>query len=378
MFKKIKFFFRVNFKKIRPRVPLLKESKVLEELQKETDLISEKPGVLNLKSTFLKKPDRPIPSIKSASPDKNQESSEQYRVVIKKQPKKPIAERLVEKGLIEPGKIKTPEPVSSEVINLTVTIPLPTSPNTNNNKSPIIPKIIPEQVKQKHENLQVINLPETEIKPLAVIINKMASPTLSTISRPRGRLCRRGKYGSKCLVKAIESIKSAGKPTKISNSTTKIIRCRPRYPIKGHYFEAVVRDIEKSLATTRLMLLASLAYAMKDTYNTEILHRGSSRRNSRRLSSYRRDSIMESKLAALAEFAAQSGPFYFVKDGCKAGKRRISVMSMAVAKKVNNAFGSDTMKALAYALVPCASALAFFLYNYSKPYNYPLVKENYI
>ena len=107
-------FFRVNFKKLRPRAPLIKESKVFQELQKEA--IAEPAQVQELKrtTTFLQKPERPVPKPKSALVEENSsaESQETYKVVIKKQPKKSITERLLEKGLLEPGCIKTPEPGS--------------------------------------------------------------------------------------------------------------------------------------------------------------------------------------------------------------------------------------------------------------------------
>lgn len=94
-------FIRVNFKKLRPRAPLLKESKVLEELQ--TIALEEPPRVKELKhkSTFLQKPERPIPTKKNQIEEVVVDQSECYRVVIKKQPKKSVTERLVEKGLLD-------------------------------------------------------------------------------------------------------------------------------------------------------------------------------------------------------------------------------------------------------------------------------------
>ncbi|KAG8037329.1 hypothetical protein G9C98_005539 [Cotesia typhae] len=91
----------VNFKKLRPRAPLLKESKVLEELQ--TIALEEPPRVKELKhkSTFLQKPERPIPTKKSQIEEVVVDQSECYRVVIKKQPKKSVTERLLEKGLLD-------------------------------------------------------------------------------------------------------------------------------------------------------------------------------------------------------------------------------------------------------------------------------------
>ena len=99
---------------MRPRAPLFKESKVFEELQKEAT--AEPPQVQELKrtTTFLQKPERPVPKPKSAKGEEasSAESQETYKVVIKKQSKKSITERLLEKGLLEPGCVKTPEPGS--------------------------------------------------------------------------------------------------------------------------------------------------------------------------------------------------------------------------------------------------------------------------
>lgn len=99
----------VNFKKLRPRATALKSSKVLEELQHIATApppdIEERHHV----STFLKKPDRPIPKPKAR---KDSAEGEPYRVVIKKQSKKSVISRLVEKGLIPPGSLDTPEPPS--------------------------------------------------------------------------------------------------------------------------------------------------------------------------------------------------------------------------------------------------------------------------
>ncbi|XP_014477396.1 PREDICTED: uncharacterized protein LOC106745908 [Dinoponera quadriceps] len=99
----------VNFKKLRPRAPALKGSKVLEELQHiataEPELVQE----LKRTSTFLQRPQRPVPKPKS-QPDGD--DGETYRVVIKKQDKKTVIARLVEKGLLPPGTEipRTPEP----------------------------------------------------------------------------------------------------------------------------------------------------------------------------------------------------------------------------------------------------------------------------
>ncbi|XP_043468093.1 titin-like isoform X2 [Leptopilina heterotoma] len=101
----------VNFKKLRPRAPLFKDSKVFQELQKEAT--AEPPLVQELKrnTTFLQRPERPIPKPKSTNAEENTptQPQETYKVVIKKQTKKSITERLVEKGLLEPGCVKCSE-----------------------------------------------------------------------------------------------------------------------------------------------------------------------------------------------------------------------------------------------------------------------------
>jgi len=102
----------VNFKKLKPRASILKGSKVLEELQHIA--IAEPGRVQELKrtSTFLQKPQRPVPKLKNEP--KVEEEGETYKVVIKKQDKKTVIARLVEKGLLPPGSeatiARTPEP----------------------------------------------------------------------------------------------------------------------------------------------------------------------------------------------------------------------------------------------------------------------------
>ncbi|KAG5317514.1 ZASP protein, partial [Pseudoatta argentina] len=103
----------VNFKKLRPRASILKDSKVLEELQNIAIAEPEQVQELKRTSTFLQKPQRPIPKVKN-EPKVEEDEGETYKVVIKKQDKKTVIARLVEKGLLPPGSestiIKTPEP----------------------------------------------------------------------------------------------------------------------------------------------------------------------------------------------------------------------------------------------------------------------------
>ncbi|XP_011872990.1 PREDICTED: neurofilament medium polypeptide isoform X3 [Vollenhovia emeryi] len=103
----------VNFKKLRPRASILKDSKVLEELQHIAIAEPERVQELKHTSTFLQKPQRPVPKLKNESKVEEDEG-ETYKVVIKKQDKKTVIARLVEKGLLPPGSeatiARTPEP----------------------------------------------------------------------------------------------------------------------------------------------------------------------------------------------------------------------------------------------------------------------------
>ncbi|KYQ57591.1 PDZ and LIM domain protein Zasp [Trachymyrmex zeteki] len=103
----------VNFKKLKPRASILKDSKVLEELQNIAIAEPERVQELKRTSTFLQKPQRPIPKVKN-EPKVEEDEGETYKVVIKKQDKKTVIARLVEKGLLPPGSeatiTKTPEP----------------------------------------------------------------------------------------------------------------------------------------------------------------------------------------------------------------------------------------------------------------------------
>ncbi|KZC14732.1 PDZ and LIM domain protein Zasp, partial [Dufourea novaeangliae] len=106
----------VNFKKLRPRATVLKQSKVIEELQSLAT--AEPPLVEQLKRTsvFLQKPQRPIPVPRKKQEEQEVVEVETYRVVIKKQKKRTVTDRLLEKGLLKPEDEKTPEPPTPEVI----------------------------------------------------------------------------------------------------------------------------------------------------------------------------------------------------------------------------------------------------------------------
>ncbi|XP_043509001.1 altered inheritance of mitochondria protein 21-like isoform X2 [Frieseomelitta varia] len=105
----------VNFKKLRPRVTVLKQSKVVEELQNIAT--AEPPLVEQLRRTsvFLQKPQRPVPEPRKKQEEQQQETEvESYRVVIKKQKKRSVTDRLLAKGLLKPEGASTPEPLTPE------------------------------------------------------------------------------------------------------------------------------------------------------------------------------------------------------------------------------------------------------------------------
>ncbi|XP_029033510.1 titin-like isoform X4 [Osmia bicornis bicornis] len=105
----------VNFKKLRPRATVLKQSKVIEELRNIAT--AEPPLVEQLKRTsvFLQKPERPVPVPRKKQEEPEETEVESYKVVIKKQQKRSITDRLLEKGLLKPeDATKTPEPPTPE------------------------------------------------------------------------------------------------------------------------------------------------------------------------------------------------------------------------------------------------------------------------
>ncbi|KOC70726.1 PDZ and LIM domain protein Zasp, partial [Habropoda laboriosa] len=104
----------VNFNKLRPRATVLKQSKVIEELQNIAT--AEPPQVEQLKRTsvFLQKPQRPIPEPKKKQEEQEESEVESYKVVIKKQKKRSVTDRLLERGLLKPEGASTPEPPTPE------------------------------------------------------------------------------------------------------------------------------------------------------------------------------------------------------------------------------------------------------------------------
>lgn len=82
----------------------------MEELQNIAIAEPERVQELKRTSTFLQKPQRPVPK----KPKVEEDEGETYKVVIKKQDKKTVIARLVEKGLLPPGSeatiARTPEP----------------------------------------------------------------------------------------------------------------------------------------------------------------------------------------------------------------------------------------------------------------------------
>lgn len=106
----------MNFKKLKPRATVLRQSKVIEELQNLAT--AEPPLVEQLRRTsvFLQKPQRPIPAPRKKQEEQEETEVESYRVVIKKQKKRSVTDRLLERGLLKPeGATSTPEPPTPEV-----------------------------------------------------------------------------------------------------------------------------------------------------------------------------------------------------------------------------------------------------------------------
>ncbi|XP_066601311.1 probable serine/threonine-protein kinase kinX isoform X2 [Prorops nasuta] len=101
----------VNFNKLKPRAPLLKQSKVIAELQHIATAPPDQVEELRRTSVFLQKPQRPVPKPKKQDEAKVAvaQPPETYKVVIKKQPKKSITVRLLEQGLLRPTEARTPE-----------------------------------------------------------------------------------------------------------------------------------------------------------------------------------------------------------------------------------------------------------------------------
>lgn len=66
-------------------------------------------------SVFLQKPQRPIPSPRKKPEEQEETEVESYKVVIKKQQRRNITDRLLESGLLKPEGAKTPEPPTPEV-----------------------------------------------------------------------------------------------------------------------------------------------------------------------------------------------------------------------------------------------------------------------
>lgn len=421
----------------------------------------------------MQKPDRPVPKSRSsrAQSEESQQPEdniEPYKVVIKKQkPKKSVVERLIEKGLLEPSRVKTPEttataltsevnendnniitnpfqqpeffdlsehsttsstvepsdwslssPISDPISDLSVS-DLEYQPDSlpKFEESPVIKSskgtwsftsYVNEVVlivgeKENEENDIMLPINESTLEEVPMVPNDspvcheydqdakvstiesnnmefMSFPTkINNNNNKKTRFCRRGRYAKRCLDKALEGLKSANK--KNNN--------KPRLLGRGHYFERIVKRslgcVQQDKETRydrssseesflRLIMFASLANSLRDTYDNEILHRGSSRRNSRRMS-YRRDSNASNCCPLENGFFAYKPSSFYTKEQdtfssrCKEGRRRLSVMSMVVADKVGNAIRSDIARGVAYALVPCASALAFFMYNYVKRIN---------
>ncbi|XP_023290365.1 titin isoform X3 [Orussus abietinus] len=143
----------VNFKKLRPRAPLLKESKVFQELQKIA--VAEPPRVQELKrtTTFLQKPQRPVPGPKKK--ESEPESTESYKVVIRKQQKKSVTERLLEKGLLGPRDLsKSPESEARSEKVTPAPTPEPSKPDSDlESKVEEVVEITEEQQEEEEDTM---------------------------------------------------------------------------------------------------------------------------------------------------------------------------------------------------------------------------------
>lgn len=100
---------RINFKKLRPRVTLLKDSKVFKELQQELADVDSVKVESQYPTTFLQKPTKPMPEKILTSKMSQSIEPDSYRVMIRKQPRRLITENLSVKGLIELSQIQKPK-----------------------------------------------------------------------------------------------------------------------------------------------------------------------------------------------------------------------------------------------------------------------------
>ncbi|XP_012273025.1 uncharacterized protein LOC105695738 isoform X2 [Orussus abietinus] len=163
----------VNFKKLRPRAPLLKESKVFQELQKIA--VAEPPRVQELKrtTTFLQKPQRPVPGPKKK--ESEPESTESYKVVIRKQQKKSVTERLLEKGLLGPRDLsKSPESEARSEVKMYVPGPKVGQP-----------KPVQDHESPTRSSLESSNTLENETEDPRTLNDESTSPFASNENFPR-------------------------------------------------------------------------------------------------------------------------------------------------------------------------------------------------
>lgn len=93
----------------------------MEELQHIATAEPVRTQELKRTSTFLQKPQRPVPKPKCEQKIE-EDDDESYKVVIKKQDKKTVITRLVEKGLLPPGSeasiARTPEPLKTSEVKM--------------------------------------------------------------------------------------------------------------------------------------------------------------------------------------------------------------------------------------------------------------------
>nr|XP_012216264.1 PREDICTED: uncharacterized protein LOC105668449 isoform X1 [Linepithema humile]XP_012216266.1 PREDICTED: uncharacterized protein LOC105668449 isoform X1 [Linepithema humile] len=212
----------VNFKKLRPRAPILKDSKVLEELQNIATAEPERVQELKRTSTFLQKPQRPVPKLKCEQ-KVEEDDCETYKVVIKKQDKKTVIARLVEKGLLPPGSeatlARTPEPPELSEVKMHET-----ENSLEADRSPVVSDL--------NSSCSTIplhsadDLPPSEFDSNGIHPAEDQSMRCATTYKCKPKL-KPGHY---------QRCSSAGKYNEV----------RARLPIKGHYLENVLRGYARS------------------------------------------------------------------------------------------------------------------------------------
>ncbi|XP_014224415.1 FK506-binding protein 5-like isoform X2 [Trichogramma pretiosum] len=215
----------VDFKKLRPRAPLLKESKVFAELQQEanTDPVEiQKQNALS--STFLQRPDRPVPKPRLNSVSESEAEVEPYRVVIKKQPKKSVTEKLLKKGLIDSSRLsQTPEP----------TPPAEQAEEANNSTTP--------EPKQQAAVSETESRPQSQAEIIEII------DSVETAGEEKGETQESTEQSEPKIEEPVEE--------EVDKSVTQVLLRRPSNPeVDVEVAVTMDRDKIKELVTTEISL----------------------------------------------------------------------------------------------------------------------------